>query len=93
MSGELSAAPASPHLNKHVVYQFIRLTLGIRMYDSENFNYFAGGLGVEDITIGQNVSLIQALFSQVSSVPLFIQAIQVMQPFTFQMFNIIRRRL
>jgi len=29
------------------------------MYDSENFNYFAGGLGVEDITIGQNVSLIQ----------------------------------
>lgn len=40
------------------MYEFVRITLGIRMHGSENYNRFANGLGIEDVTIGQNVSLI-----------------------------------
>lgn len=59
LSGARGAAPASPYLNKtRPVYEFVRVTLGIRMHGSENYNQFANGLGVEDVTIGQNVSLI-----------------------------------
>lgn len=59
LSGERGAAPATPYLNKtRPVYEFIRLTLGIRMHGSENYSRFAKGLGVEDVTVGQNVSLI-----------------------------------
>jgi phenylalanine ammonia-lyase len=59
LSGAQGRAPASRHLNKtRPVYEFIRLTLGIRMHGSENYNLFANGLGAEDLTIGQNISLI-----------------------------------
>ncbi|KAF8799644.1 phenylalanine ammonia-lyase [Phlegmacium glaucopus] len=59
LSGARGAAPASPSLNKtRPVYEFIRLTLGIRMHGSENYHRFVNGLGVDDVTIGQNVSLI-----------------------------------
>lgn len=59
LSGARGAAPASPYLNRtRPVYEFVRLTLGIRMHGSENYHRFVHGLGVEDVTIGQNVSLI-----------------------------------
>ena len=59
LSGARGAAPASRFLNRtRPVYEFIRLTLGIRMHGSENYHRFVNGLGVEDVTIGQNVSLI-----------------------------------
>ena len=59
LSGARGAAPASRYLNRtRPVYEFVRLTLGIRMHGSENYHRFANGLGVEDVTIGQNVSLI-----------------------------------
>jgi len=59
LSGARGKAPASRYLNKtRPVYEFVRVTLGIRMHGSENYHRFSNGLGVEDITIGQNVSLI-----------------------------------
>jgi len=59
LSGARGAAPASRYLNRtRPVYEFVRLTLGIRMHGSENYHRFVNGLGVDDITIGQNVSLI-----------------------------------
>ncbi len=59
LSGTRGPAPASKYLNKtRPVYEFVRKTLGIRMHGSENESVFSNGLGVEDVTIGQNVSLI-----------------------------------
>lgn len=59
LSGTKGPAPASRHLNKtRPMYEFVRVTLGIRMYGSENYHNFEKGLGVEDVTVGQNVSLI-----------------------------------
>jgi phenylalanine ammonia-lyase len=59
LSGARGQAPASKYLNKtRPVYEFVRKSLGIRMHGSENENVFSNGLGVEDVTIGQNVSLI-----------------------------------
>jgi phenylalanine ammonia-lyase len=59
LSGARGKAPASQYLNKtRPVYEFVRVTLGIRMHGSENYHRFSNGLGVEDVTIGQNVSLI-----------------------------------
>jgi phenylalanine ammonia-lyase len=59
LSGARGQAPASDYLGRtRPIYEFIRLTLGIRMHGSENESAFANGLGVEDVTIGQNVTLI-----------------------------------
>jgi phenylalanine ammonia-lyase len=59
LSGDRGGAPASKYLNgTRPIYEFVRLTLDIRMHGSENESVFANGLGVEDVTIGQNVSLI-----------------------------------
>ena len=59
LSGARGKAPASRYLNKtRPVYEFVRVTLGIRMHGSENYHRFSEGLGVEDVTVGQNVSLI-----------------------------------
>lgn len=63
--GGRGASPASPHLNKtRPVYEFVRLTLGIKMHGAENYNSFANGMGVDEDTVGANVSLIhEVLFS------------------------------
>jgi len=59
LSGERGPAPASKYLNRtRPVYEFVRNELGIRMHGSENYNRFSNGLGTEDVTVGQNVSLI-----------------------------------
>jgi phenylalanine ammonia-lyase len=59
LSGARGAAPASRYLNKtRSVYEFVRITLGIRMHGSENYNRFENGLGVDDVSVGENVSLI-----------------------------------
>jgi phenylalanine ammonia-lyase len=59
LTGERGAAPAAPYLKgTRPVYEFVRATLGIRMHGKENLDDFEKGLGVEDVTIGENVSLI-----------------------------------
>jgi phenylalanine ammonia-lyase len=72
LSGAKGAAPASRYLNKtRPIYEYVRITLGIRMHGSENNTMFANGLGVDDVTIGQNVSLIQEVRMFVSPTPLY----------------------
>jgi len=64
LSGSRGKAPASQYLNKtRPVYEFVRVTLGIRMHGSENYHQFSKGPGVEDATVGQNVSLIHEVCS------------------------------
>lgn len=70
LSGSRGLAPASKYLNKtRPIYEFVRKTLGIRMHGSENESVFSNGLGVDDVTIGQNVSLIHEVrFTDVETV-------------------------
>jgi len=59
LSGQRGASPASLYLGKtKPMYEFIRVKLGVKMHGTENYNSFANGLGVDDQTIGQNVSVI-----------------------------------
>ncbi|PCH35629.1 phenylalanine ammonia-lyase [Wolfiporia cocos MD-104 SS10] len=59
LTGERGQAPASRFLGKtRAVYEFVRVTLGVRMHGLENLHGFAAGPGVEDSTLGQNISLI-----------------------------------
>lgn len=59
LSGERGPAPASKHLKKtRPLYEFVRITLGIRMHGSENYHRFINGHGTDEVTTGQNVSLI-----------------------------------
>jgi phenylalanine ammonia-lyase len=59
LSGQRGAAPAARFLNKtRPAYEFVRLTLGIKMHGMENYDRFANGLGADDVTTGENVSLI-----------------------------------
>lgn len=58
--GSRGNAPASRFLNKtRPVYEFVRLTLGIKMHGSENYTNFADGAGAQEISIGGSISLIQ----------------------------------
>ncbi|KAL6302871.1 phenylalanine ammonia-lyase [Sparassis latifolia] len=59
LSGERGAAPASYLLGRtRTVYEFVRVTLGVRMHGSENLDMFKAGLNIEDVTVGQNISFI-----------------------------------
>jgi phenylalanine ammonia-lyase len=59
LTGERGDAPASPYLNKtRPIYEFVRLTLGVRIHGYENHSNFANGLGVDNESIGQNISRI-----------------------------------
>ena len=59
LSGAKGAEPASAYVGKsRAVYEFVRVTLRIRMHGAENLHDFKEGPGVEDPTIGQDISLI-----------------------------------
>lgn len=59
LSGERGPSPASVYLGKtRPIYEFIRLKLNIKLHGVENHSGFANGLGVDDVTIGQNISVI-----------------------------------
>lgn len=59
LSGAQGAAPASAYLGRtRLMYEYVRVTLGIKMHGSENLSRFESGLGVDEQTIGQNISLI-----------------------------------
>ena len=59
LTGVRGPAPASPFLNKtRPVYEFIRLSLGIRMHGLQNLNRFAEIPGMQYGTVGQDVSVI-----------------------------------
>ncbi|KAF8867997.1 L-Aspartase-like protein [Gymnopilus junonius] len=51
--------PAAAELRKTMlIYKYIRKDLGIKMHGGENYVQFANGTGVEDVTIGYNISKI-----------------------------------
>jgi phenylalanine ammonia-lyase len=59
LSGAAGHAPASPYLGRTKrLYEFVREGLGIRMHGSENFKSFPNGIGVDEVSIGQNISKI-----------------------------------
>lgn len=59
LQGERGPAPASRYLNKtKPLYEFIRIRLSVRMHGIENLVGFKEGLGVQDATMGQNITRI-----------------------------------
>ena len=59
LSGAVGHAPASPYLGRTKrLYEFVREGLGIRMHGSENHELFPNGIGVDEVSIGQNISKI-----------------------------------
>ena len=59
LSGAAGHAPASPYLGRTKrLYEFVREGLGIRMHGSENFKSFPNGIGMDEVSIGQNISKI-----------------------------------
>ncbi|KAH9856013.1 phenylalanine ammonia-lyase [Lenzites betulinus] len=59
LGGAKGATPASQYLGRsRPVYEFVRVTLGVRMHGAENLHKFQHGPGVEEQTIGQNISII-----------------------------------
>lgn len=59
LEGERGATPASKHVGKsRRLYEFVRTELNVRMYGVENLHNFAAGPGVEETSIGENISLI-----------------------------------
>ncbi|KAJ7217747.1 hypothetical protein GGX14DRAFT_357973 [Mycena pura] len=57
--GERGASPASRYLTKtRPVYEFVWLTLGIKMHGAENYNAFVNGMGVDEDTTGAHISVI-----------------------------------
>ncbi|KAJ3568390.1 hypothetical protein NP233_g5747 [Leucocoprinus birnbaumii] len=59
LTGVKGATPASPYLSKTKgLYEYIRETLGVRMHGYENYSGFVNGLGVDDVSIGENISII-----------------------------------
>ncbi|KAF5325935.1 hypothetical protein D9611_000229 [Ephemerocybe angulata] len=59
LSGERGPTPAAGLLGKtKVIYTYIRQNLGVRMHGAENYGLFKNGLGRDEVTIGQNISVI-----------------------------------
>ena len=59
LSGAVGYAPASPYLGRtRRLYEFVREGLEIRMHGSENFKSFPNGIGVDEVSVGQNISKI-----------------------------------
>lgn len=59
LTGLKGPAPASPYLSKTKgVYEFVRVTLGVRLHGFENYSGFTNGLGVDDVSVGENISTI-----------------------------------
>ncbi|CAK5281746.1 unnamed protein product [Mycena citricolor] len=59
LSGTRGPTPASCYLGRtKPMYEFIRVRLGVKMHGIENYTGFANGMGVDDVTVGQNVSTI-----------------------------------
>ncbi|KAJ7733549.1 L-Aspartase-like protein [Mycena maculata] len=74
LQGGRGVAPASPFLNKtRPVYEFVRLTLGIKMHGAENFNSFANGMGVDEDTIGAHISLIHEAIRDGKMQPIIVR--------------------
>lgn len=80
LSGERGLAPAGPYLGKsRLLYEYVRVTLGIRMHGSENYARFVNGLGVEDVSIGENISRIHEVSNQHMRLVVIITRLQAIR--------------
>ena len=97
LSGAKGPAPADRFLNRtRPIYDFVRVTLGIKMHGEVNRKLFVEEPGMEEQSIGQNVSLIHEvchstspLGGSVAHVHLVSQAIRdgKMQGIVVSMFD------
>ena len=54
-----AATPASRYLGRtKALYEYVRVALGVRMHGAENLHGWVDGPGVEEASIGQNISVI-----------------------------------
>jgi len=59
LTGIRGPTPATTELGKtKLMYEFIRKDLGVKMHGGENHIQFVNGAGVDDVSIGQNISKI-----------------------------------
>ena len=59
LSGDRGAAPATPLLGKtKVIYEFVRINLGVHMHGAENHGRFVNGVGADNLSIGEHISRI-----------------------------------
>ncbi|KXN85379.1 Phenylalanine ammonia-lyase [Leucoagaricus sp. SymC.cos] len=59
LTGLKGATPASPYLSRtKAVYEHIRETLGVKMHGFENYTGFVNGLCVDELSIGEKISII-----------------------------------
>ncbi|EKM50738.1 uncharacterized protein PHACADRAFT_213633 [Phanerochaete carnosa HHB-10118-sp] len=59
LEGARGSTPASKYLGKtRAVYEFVRVTLGVRMHGAKNLHGFAMGAGIEGGTVGGDISVI-----------------------------------
>ena len=59
IDGKNGPTPASRYLGRtKALYEYVRVTLGVTMHGRENLHEWKDGPGVEDVSIGENISLI-----------------------------------
>ena len=67
LTGAVGHAPATPYLGRTKrLYEFVREGLGIRIHGSENYKSFPNGIGVDEVSIGQNISKIYEVRCDIS---------------------------
>ncbi|KAI0090738.1 phenylalanine ammonia-lyase [Irpex rosettiformis] len=74
LEGKRGLAPASQYLGKtKALYEFVRITLGVRLHGLENLHNWEDGPGSEELTIGQNISLIHEAIRDGKIQPVVVQ--------------------
>lgn len=59
LTGVRGPIPASPYMGlTRGVYEFVRKDLAVKMHGDENLAVFPNGIGVDNVSIGQNISKI-----------------------------------
>jgi len=71
LSGIRGPTPAISKLGKtRGMYSYIRKDLAIKMHGAQNFSQFPNGIGVDDVSVGENISKIY----EVSKQPAYFRA-------------------
>ncbi|KAI0343722.1 phenylalanine ammonia-lyase [Trametopsis cervina] len=77
LEGKKGRAPASQYLGKtKALYEFVRVTLGIKMHGIENMHDWKAGPGVEEASVGQTISLIHEAIRDGKMQPVVLQMLQ-----------------
>jgi phenylalanine ammonia-lyase len=68
LSGSRGPTPAIAKLGKtRGMYSYIRKNLAIKMHGTENFTHFPNGIGIDDVSAGENISKIYEVSKQPST--------------------------